>query len=63
MTKKRYVVHWNDGNEIFEYHRECSYDSLKEYINSVRSRNPVYTVEAVEEVIEQRLRIDIDGET
>lgn len=60
--KNKYTVYWiiDDGKKDC-YDLECSFTELREYINIVQKNYPEYIVEAVEEIIEQRLRIDIDG--
>jgi hypothetical protein len=58
----KYAIYWNDTNEVFREDIVCKYEELKFHIRMIKLFNPLYTVEAVEEIIEQKMRIDIDGE-
>lgn len=59
--KNKYRVCWNDGNEIYTHDRECTYDQLKWYVDKARELNPSFVLESVDKIIEQKIRIDIDG--
>jgi hypothetical protein len=60
--KNKYRVHWieDDGKRDY-YDLECSFTELREFINIVQKNCPDHIVESVEEIIETRFRIDIDG--
>jgi hypothetical protein len=61
--KNKYRVYWIlDKGEHDYYDIECSFTELKEYVNTVLKNYPDFIMEAVEEIIEMKLRIDIDGE-
>lgn len=57
-----YLIYWNTGTEVLKYFRTCTYEELKQYISNCKFHNPTFTVDAVEEIFESRMRIDIDGE-
>ena len=60
--ENKYRVHWiiDDGKRDY-YDLKCSFTELREYINTIQKNYPDFIVEAVEEIIEMKLRIDIDG--
>jgi len=61
--KNKYRVYWIlDNGEKDYYDLECSFTELKEYVNIVLKNYPDFIMEEVEEIIETKVRIDIDGE-
>jgi len=61
--KNKYRVYWIlDNGGKYNYDLECSFTELKEYVNIVLKNYPDFIMEEVEEIIETKVRIDIDGE-
>jgi hypothetical protein len=58
--KKTYIIYWNFDGRIVQNREKCTYEELKKHIHKTITEYKA-NIEYVEEIIESRARIDIDG--